>query len=167
MADCNKKLILNYIKIMYLYHALIKYFSQNVLYRLLLYTYVHSYSFHRSTHSKGSEQMTLAQGLLEGQCRSRLRAMVACPHWVPFIAGGSGRCFPSSLISSKHPDTHTRAVHYIKSAYAYTRLLHEISDFHSGNYEDDSLLKRWSTTTTLHCAISQKAVIFILDYFIC
>jgi hypothetical protein len=45
-----------------------------------LYTYVHSYSFQRSTHSKGSEHMTLAQGLLEGQCLSKLRAMVACPH---------------------------------------------------------------------------------------
>jgi len=77
-----------------------KYFNQDVF-----CTYVHSYSFHRSTHSKGSEHMTLAQGLLEGQCRSKLRAIVACPHWVPFIAGGRGRCFPSSLISSRQPNT--------------------------------------------------------------
>lgn len=40
-------------------------------------TYVHSYSFHKSTHSNGSGQMTLAHGLFEGQLRSRLRAIVA------------------------------------------------------------------------------------------
>lgn len=22
-----------------------------------------------------------------------------CPHWVPFIAGGSGKCFPSNLVN--------------------------------------------------------------------
>ncbi|CAG2063935.1 unnamed protein product [Timema podura] len=57
-----------------------------------------------STHSKGSGQITLAHGLLEGQFLSRLRAMVAWPHWVPFMAGGKGRCFPSSLMSSRQPD---------------------------------------------------------------
>lgn len=64
---------------------------------LIAKTYVHSYSFHRSMHSNGSGQMTFEHGLFDGQLRSRFRAIVACPHWVPFIAGGSGRCFPSSL----------------------------------------------------------------------
>lgn len=39
-------------------------------------TYVHSYSFHRSIHSNGSGQMTFAQGLFEGQFRSRFLAIV-------------------------------------------------------------------------------------------
>lgn len=65
-------------------------------------TYVHSYSFHRSTHSNGSGQMTFAQGLLDGQFRSRFRAIVAWPHWVPFIAGGRGKCLPSSLFDHKN-----------------------------------------------------------------
>lgn len=60
-------------------------------------TYVHSYSFQRSIHAKGSGHITLAHGLFDGQLRSKLRAMVACPHCVPFIAGGNGKCFPSSL----------------------------------------------------------------------
>ena len=64
-------------------------------------TYVHSYSFHRSTHSNGSGQITFAHGLFDGQPRSKFRAIVACPHCVPFIAGGSGRCFPSNL--KDHP----------------------------------------------------------------
>lgn len=63
-----------------------------------IWTYVHSYSFHKSTHSNGSGQITLAQGLFDGQLRSKLRAIVACPHWVPFNAGGSGKCLPSNLI---------------------------------------------------------------------
>jgi len=66
-------------------------------------THVQSYSFQRSMHSKGSWQMTLAHGLFDGQFLSRFRAIVAWPHWVPFIAGGSGRCFPSNLMSSKQP----------------------------------------------------------------
>ena len=41
--------------------------------------------------------MTLAHGLLEGQFFFRFLAIVAWPHWVPFRAGGSGRCLPSSL----------------------------------------------------------------------
>lgn len=41
--------------------------------------------------------MTFEHGLFDGQLRSKFRAIVACPHWVPFIAGGSGRCFPSNL----------------------------------------------------------------------
>lgn len=48
-------------------------------------------------HSNGSGQMTFEHGLFDGQLRSRLRAIVACPHCVPFIAGGSGKCFPSNL----------------------------------------------------------------------
>lgn len=64
-------------------------------------TYVHSYSFHRSTHSNGSGQITFAQGLFDGQLRSKLRAIVACPHCVPFIAGGNGKCFPSNLFNEK------------------------------------------------------------------
>lgn len=60
-------------------------------------TYVHSYSFQRSTHSKGSGQMTLAHGLLDGQFLSKFLAIVAWPHCVPFIAGGSGKCLPSNL----------------------------------------------------------------------
>lgn len=86
-------------------------FSMNVAslhfyYHLIVveYTYVHSYSFHKSTHSNGSGQMTFAHGLFDGQFFSRFLAIVACPHWVPFIAGGSGKCFPSSLMSSRHPD---------------------------------------------------------------
>lgn len=39
-------------------------------------TYVHSYSFHRSIHSNGSGQMTFAQGLFDGQLRSRFLAIV-------------------------------------------------------------------------------------------
>lgn len=66
-------------------------------------THVQSYSFQRSMHSKGSWQITLAHGLFDGQFLSRFRAIVAWPHWVPFMAGGSGRCFPSNLISSKQP----------------------------------------------------------------
>lgn len=45
--------------------------------------------------------MTLAHGLFDGQFRSKLRAIVACPHCVPFIAGGNGKCFPSSLQKRK------------------------------------------------------------------
>lgn len=40
-------------------------------------TYVQSYSFQRSIHSNGSGQMTLAQGLFEGQFLSKFLAMVA------------------------------------------------------------------------------------------
>lgn len=69
--------------------------------KVLQRTYVHSYSFHKSTQSKGSGQMTLEHGRFDGQLRSTLRAMVACPHWVPFMAGGSGRCLPSSLQGKK------------------------------------------------------------------
>lgn len=65
--------------------------------RRSLGTYVHSYSFHRSIHSKGSGQITFAHGLFDGQLRSKFLAIVAWPHWVPFIAGGSGKCFPSNL----------------------------------------------------------------------
>jgi hypothetical protein len=36
---------------------------------------------------------------LDGQLRSKLRAIVACPHCVPFIAGGNGKCFPSNLFN--------------------------------------------------------------------
>lgn len=61
------------------------------------FTYVHSYSFQRSMHSNGSGQMTFAHGLFDGQLRSKFLAIVACPHWVPFIAGGRGKCFPSNL----------------------------------------------------------------------
>lgn len=39
-------------------------------------TYVHSYSFQRSMHSKGSGQMTFAQGLFDGQLRSKFLAIV-------------------------------------------------------------------------------------------
>lgn len=41
--------------------------------------------------------MTFEQGLFDGQLRSKFRAIVACPHCVPFIAGGNGKCFPSNL----------------------------------------------------------------------
>lgn len=64
-------------------------------------TYVHSYSFHRSMHSNGSGHMTFEHGLFDGQLRSKFRAIVACPHWVPFIAGGNGRCFPSNLFGGQ------------------------------------------------------------------
>lgn len=49
--------------------------------------------------------MTLAHGLLDGQLRSRFRAMVAWPHWVPFMAGGRGKCLPSSLVVKKKRET--------------------------------------------------------------
>lgn len=60
-------------------------------------TYVHSYSFHKSTQSNGSGQIMFEQGRFEGQLRSKFRAIVACPHWVPFMEGGNGKCLPSSL----------------------------------------------------------------------
>lgn len=43
--------------------------------------------------------MTFAQGLFDGQLRSKLRAIVACPHCVPLSAGGNGKCFPSNLFN--------------------------------------------------------------------
>lgn len=70
--------------------------------RILLWkTYVHSYSFHKSIHSNGSGQMTFEHGLFDGQFRSKFRAIVAWPHCVPFIAGGSGRCLPSNLSENR------------------------------------------------------------------
>lgn len=116
---CDKRTVPYYMqqKIQYLHQFWIKYAlhqTECIIQIIMLYTYVHSYSFQRSTHSKGSEHMTLAQGLLEGQCLSKLRAMVACPHWVPFIAGGRGRCFPSNLISSRQPET---PQHYVNMCY--------------------------------------------------
>ena len=47
--------------------------------------------------------MTLAQGLFEGQFRCKFLAIVAWPHWVPFKAGGNGKCLPSKRISSMQP----------------------------------------------------------------
>lgn len=63
----------------------------------LFNTYVHSYSFHKSTQSNGSGQMIFEHGRFEGQLRSKFLAIVACPHWVPFIEGGRGKCLPSNL----------------------------------------------------------------------
>jgi hypothetical protein len=62
-----------------------------------LKTYEHSYSIHRSTQTNGLGQITLAQGLFDGQFFLRFLAIVAWPHWVPFRAGGRGRCLPSNL----------------------------------------------------------------------
>lgn len=47
--------------------------------------------------------MTLAHGLFDGQFLSTFLAMVACPHCVPFVAGGNGRYLPSKRMSSKQP----------------------------------------------------------------
>lgn len=80
-----------------LFQRIFSYHPEIILIGKVRKTYVHSYSFQRSTHSNGSGQMTLAHGLLDGQFLSKFRAIVACPHWVPFIAGGRGKCLPSSL----------------------------------------------------------------------
>lgn len=62
-------------------------------------TYLHSYLFHKSTHSNGSGQNAFEHGLLDAQYFSTLRAAVACPHCVPFECGGNGKLFPSNLLS--------------------------------------------------------------------
>lgn len=49
--------------------------------------------------------MTLAHGLFDGQFLSTFLAIVACPHCVPFVAGGNGRYLPSKRMSSKQPNT--------------------------------------------------------------
>ena len=66
-------------------------------------THAQSYFFHMSMHENGVGQMTLAHGSLEGQSILRLRSRVDWPHWVPFMAGGSGSWRPSRRMSSRQP----------------------------------------------------------------
>lgn len=66
-------------------------------------TYAQTASFQLSTHTKGLLQSTGLQFVRERHFLSTLRAVVACPHWVPFIAGGSGSGLPSNRMSSIHP----------------------------------------------------------------
>jgi hypothetical protein len=63
-----------------------------------LLPYLHSYLFHKSTHSNGSGQKAFVHGLFDAQYRSMFFAITACPHCVPFVCGGSGKLFPSNLL---------------------------------------------------------------------
>lgn len=47
--------------------------------------------------------MTFAHGLFDGQFLSTFLAIVAWPHCVPFVAGGSGKYRPSKRMSSRQP----------------------------------------------------------------
>lgn len=64
-------------------------------------SYLHSYLFHKSTHSNGSGQNAFEHGLFDAQYLSMFLAITACPHCVPFVCGGSGKLLPSNLLSVK------------------------------------------------------------------
>lgn len=71
--------------------------------------YLHSYLFHKSTHSNGSGQNAFEHGLFDAQYLSMFLAITACPHCVPLECGGSGKLLPSNLLGNREEDSEVKA----------------------------------------------------------